>query len=156
MHDRGYNPAEMPIHETEFSGPLHEPEAVAASRTVELHPYGRRAVAGEPVGVRVSVIRPDRRDTFARHVREVLGPAVQGVKPQTYASLRLLEPSRPDQDGTWSFVFLIDPAAPDEDLEAASIYEAFYGPDAAREHLRAWDDCHAGEQLVYRVTQTDW
>ncbi len=156
MDDHGYNPAEMPAHESGFSGPLEEPEPVKAARIVDLRPRARRAAAGDTVWVCISIVKPDKREAFVRHVREVKAPAVRATRPEAHASVRLLEPSGPSADGTWSFVWLMDPVVAGEDYEIEPIYEAYYGAQKARQHVKEWNDCHVGEQLFYAVTQVDW
>jgi hypothetical protein len=156
MHNHGYNPAEMPPHEADYTQPLVEPEPARATRVVDLRPALGRAHPGETVWVCISVIKADKREAFLRHVREVKTPAVKAVRPEAHASVRLLEPSEASADGTWPFVWLMDPALPGEDYEMEPMYEAFYGSEKAKELLREWDDCHVGEQLFYAVTQTEW
>ena len=62
----------------------------------------RRAVTGEPVRVCVDRIKADRRDDYRRFLDEVKAPAVRGVRPEAHRSVRLLEPTSPNPDGTWS------------------------------------------------------
>jgi hypothetical protein len=115
-----------------------------------------RAARGESVLVCVSTIKADRRDDFRRYLDEVKGPAVQAVKPDVHASVRLLEPSQPNADGTWTFVWLMDPAIVGEDYEMEPMYEAFYGHDQVAERMREWDECHATEQVCYELVQSTW
>lgn len=119
----------------------------------------RRAGPGETVWVFVSVVWPQRREEFLDFVREVNAPAARAVKPEAYATMRLLEPTQPNADGTWSFVWLMDPVLPGEDYELQPVLEGFYGPRLAAEHLRHWQEMQVGDQLFYEVTQTapaDW
>ncbi len=116
----------------------------------------RRAVTGEPVWVCVDRIKADRRDDYRRFLDEVKAPAVRGVRPEAHRSVRLLEPTSPNPDGTWSFVWLMDPALPGEDYDAAAMFTAFYGSEKAAEYLRLWEEFEVGEQVCFEMVQTDW
>lgn len=156
MGDHGYNPAEMPPLESVHAGRLEEPNAVKAARVVDLRPCPRHARAGEPVRICFSIVKSDRRETFARHVSEITAPAFRAVRPDAYGSLRLLEPSRPNVDGSWTFVWLMDPAVPGEDYEIEPVYEACYGVERGSRHVGEWEDCHVRERLVYALAQSEW
>ena len=116
----------------------------------------QRAAQGQPVLVCVSTIKADKREEFRRYLEEVKGPAVRAIKPAVHSSVRLLEPSQPNADGTWTFVWLMDPMIEGEDYEEAPIYEAFYGPEQVAQRLRGWDECHATEQVCYELVQSTW
>ena len=150
----GYDPKEMPLHETGFSGPLAEPPGTVHASGLLSH--AARAHTGDRVWVCVSVIKAGRRDDFSRFVRETVGPAARAVTPEAHASVRFLEPLAPSADGTWSFVWLMDPVLPGEDYEVGPMLEAHYGMAKGGEHLKYWEDCHVGEQLFYEVRQAEW
>lgn len=156
MDGHGYNPAEMPPHETAIGEALHAGAGTGTVGLVDLRPRRRRALPGDAVRVAVSVIRPDGRDAFARHVREVTAPAFQAVRPEVYATLRLLEPSEAEADGSWSFVWLMDPALPEADYEVAPVYEAYFGAERAAQRLAEWRDLHVGARRVLRTVQSEW
>jgi hypothetical protein len=116
----------------------------------------QRAAQGQPVLVCVSTIKADKRDDFRRYLDEVKGPAVRAIKPDVHASVRLLEPSQPNADGTWTFIWLMDPVVEGEDYEMEPMYEAFYGQAHVAERMREWDECHASEQVCYELVQSTW
>jgi hypothetical protein len=115
-----------------------------------------RAAHGQSVLVCLSTIKPDKREDFIRYVEEVKAPAVAAIKPAAHASVRLLEPSQPNPDGTWTFVWLMDPVLDGEDYAMEPMYEAFYGPEDVGERMQEWDDCHACEQVCYELVQATW
>jgi hypothetical protein len=151
-HD-GYNPAEMPRRESD-----HTQARSVGSALLHEEPGQRvhtgRAQQGETVWICVSIVKADRRDEFARFVREVKAPAARAVRPDAHASVRFLEPSAPNADGTWSFLWLMDPALPGETYELGPMFEEFYGHQQAVTHLRHWDDMQVGDQLFYEAVQT--
>lgn len=116
----------------------------------------QRAAPGQAVWVCIDRIKPDRRDEFRRFLYEVKGPAVRAVRPEAHASVRLLEPAAPNPDGSWPFIWLMDPAVSGEDYETSAMFEAYYGPEKAAEHLRAWDGFCVEEQLFFEMVQADW
>ena len=116
----------------------------------------QRAAPGQPVWVCIDRIKAERRDEFRRFLFEVKLPAVRAIRPDAHASVRLLEPASPNPDGTWAFIWLIDPAMPGEDYDTSRMFRTFYGPDAAAEHMRRWEDFSVEEQQFYEMIQTDW
>jgi hypothetical protein len=115
-----------------------------------------RAMPGQAVWVCVDRVKADRRDDYRRFLFDVKAPAVRAIRSEAHASVRLLEPSTPDPDGTWPFIWLMDPALPGEDYETAAMLEAFYGKERAIEYLRLWDEMCADEQVFFEMVQTDW
>lgn len=116
----------------------------------------QRAAQGQPVLVCVSTIKADKRDDFRHYLDEVKAPAVRAIKPDVHASVRLLEPSHPNADGTWTFIWLMDPVVEGEDYEMEPMYGAFYGQAHVAERMREWDECHASEQVCYELVQSTW
>ena len=115
-----------------------------------------RASVGQSMLVCIDTIKADKREEFRRYLYEVKAPAVRAANPAAHASVRLLEPTSPNPDGTWTFIWLMDPAVEGEDYEMEPMYEAYYGRDKVDEYMRQWDDCHVFEQVYYEVRQTDW
>jgi hypothetical protein len=117
---------------------------------------GQRAIAGETVWVCVDRVRADRRDDYRAFLFDIKAPAVRGIRPEAHATVRLLEPTAPNADGTWPFVWIMDPAVPGEDYDTASILDAYYGSEKAAEHMRRWEELCADDQAFYEMVQSDW
>ena len=159
MTGEGYNPAEMPRRESEHAAAYDAGPLAGFGQTPRAATAARHAAPGETVWICVSIVKADKREEFRRFVAEIKAPAVRAVKPEAHSSVRLLEPTAPNADGTWSFVWLIDPAVPGEDYETAPMLEEFYGHQKAVEYLRRWDEMHVGDQLLYETKQAsaeDW
>ena len=154
MGSDGYSPAEMPRREGEHKAARGEGPATLSAEPEPGSAAARRAEPGDTVWVCVSIVKADQREAFRRFIAEIKAPAVRAVNPGAHASVRLLEPTAPNADGTWSFVWLMDPTVPGEDYEMEPMFEEFYGHQKAVEHLRRWDDMHVGDQLFYEATQT--
>lgn len=152
-HD-GYSPTEMPRRESDHAAAGGQATAAAAAESMSFAEAAVRARPGETVWVCISVVRPSMREEFLHFVRDVKAPAMRTVRPHAHASVRLLEPTAPNGDGTWSFIWLMDPAVPGEDFEMAPAFEEYYGPAKAAEYLREWESMHVGDQLFYEATQT--
>ena len=115
-----------------------------------------RARRGERVCVCVDVIRPDRREEWSSFVHDVLGPAGHVVDPDLMASIRFLEPSEPNPDGSWTFLFIMDPYRDDAVYDDQHYLKRAYGDDRARAYNELWEECHQAPQLVYEAEQSAW
>ncbi|HMK92478.1 MAG TPA: hypothetical protein VK576_05725 [Thermoleophilia bacterium] len=115
-----------------------------------------RARRGERVCVCVDVIKPDRRDEWAAFVHDVLGPAGHLVDPDLMASIRFLEPSEANPDGSWTFLFIMDPYRDEAVYDDQHYLRRAYGDERARAYNELWEECHQVPQLVYEAEQSAW
>jgi len=61
------------------------------------------------------------------------------VRDQT-CQARLLEPTVPNDDGSYTYVLLVDPVYLEMDYSIETIFRAFYGEYKSRIHLKNWSD----------------
>jgi hypothetical protein len=105
--------------------------------------HQRGARVGEPVWLLLNHVKADRRAQFERFVFEALRPAGERLAPAIPARVRVLAPTRANDDGTFTYIMLLDPVLPDEDYRLAPLLERAYGEEHAREHMRAFTDALA-------------
>lgn len=114
------------------------------------------ALVGEPVWVLLNHVKGDRRAQFERFVFKVLRPAGERLVPAIPARVRVLTPTRANDDGTFTYVMLLDPVLPDEDYRLAPLLERAYGVERGREHMQEFTDALATPQVGYQLVQSPW
>ena len=68
-----------------------------------------RAANGEPMWIRLNYVKADKRELFEHFIHDILRPAVERVEPDMARQVRFLHPTEPNEDGTYTYVFLMDP-----------------------------------------------
>jgi hypothetical protein len=86
----------------------------------------------------------------------VLGPAGLEINGKVFENTRLIEPQRANDDGTWSYVSILDPVIADGDYSPRSTLERKYGKERGGEYARAYRECYAAPVVVYRGVQVAW
>jgi hypothetical protein len=114
-----------------------------------------RAHEGEDVWVVLYRIWAEKRESFEHFLHSILMPAVAHVQPEIYNKTRILHPSLPNKDGTYTYILLMDPVALDSDYNIENILLEFYKPDVVKDYLKIRDEALASPQVEYDMTQTD-
>jgi hypothetical protein len=150
MEYTGWNPTSMPRAETQhaylmspLAGPGPAPQEAAAATPPE--------ATREPVTVCVETVRADKKGDFDRLLQDVIRPA---ALRQARPGIRLLEPTAPQGDGSWTYVTLFDEALPNAEAGLQRLLEQAYGPQAAAEYEETYRQCRLGEALCYLTTQS--
>jgi hypothetical protein len=117
---------------------------------------GRRAGEGERVTICIETIKAEKKANFDHLLHDVLGPAGLDANSRVYESIRLIEPSEANTDGTWSYVSILDPVIADGDYRVQSTLESKYGPTEGERYAREYHDCYAAPVKIYRGTQASW
>jgi len=115
-----------------------------------------RARAGEKVWVLLNHIKADKREVFDHLLQNVLLPAAQRIAPDVHRHVRILQPTGPNEDGTYTYIFLPDPVLPDADYSIANLLKQAYPAEQVPEYEQMWDDSLASPQVGYEVVQTSW
>ena len=115
-----------------------------------------RAGAGEKVWVLLNHVKADKRAVFEHFMQNVLIPAAQRVAPDVYRHSRFLQSTEPNEDGTYTYIFLPDPVLPDAEYNIVKLLTQAYPAEQVTEYLQVWDDSLASPQVGYEVVQTTW
>jgi hypothetical protein len=115
-----------------------------------------RASAGENVWVLLTHIKADKREAFEHFMQNILIPAAQQAAPEVYRHVRFLRPTEPNEDGTYTYIFLPDPLLPDGEYGIVELLKQVYPAEQVTEYLQVWDDSLASPQVGYEVVQTSW
>jgi hypothetical protein len=130
--------------------PAKEP---AASTPASADGRGPRAQEGDTVVFVATPVRADRRAAFDAVV-DTIWSAGRRAERDGWSHVRVLRPTGPNPDGTFTYFIVFDPMQPggDGDLEAA-LRKLFPEPQVKR-FLGVFDGATAGPQTVWRTVQS--
>ena len=112
-----------------------------------------RAMHGEGVWVLLNHVKADKLEQHKRFVHDILMPAAEKVEPAAFRHTRFLLPEEPNEDGTFTSVFLMDPLIEGADYSFEGLLTKAYGEEHTKEYLKLWEDAAAGPQIGYVLTQ---
>jgi hypothetical protein len=101
-----------------------------------------RAAAGDTVYLIEHVVRPDRREQFERFLTTSYWPAVRFVArtdsgaARVLRQTRVLYPARPNEDGTFTYVFLTDPVVRGETYNILELLRRVHTPQETERRYR--------------------
>jgi hypothetical protein len=99
-------------------------------------------------------VKADKRDVFERFMGEIIMPTAERFEPNVTRRVRILHPTTPNEDGTYTYIFLMDPVVADGEYEFERILERFYPPEQVAAYLRMWEEAMAVPQISYAVVQS--
>ena len=115
-----------------------------------------RARQGEDMWVLLNHIRAEKRESFEHFLHSILMPAVANTHPETYNKVRVLHPTKPDEDGTYTYIFLMDPVISGANYEIGDTLHEYYRSELADEYIKIWDEAQSSPQVGYDVIQSEW
>ena len=115
-----------------------------------------RAHQGEDVWVLLNHVKADKCGEYEHFLHEILKPALAHIHPETYNKVRVLHPSLPNKEGTYTYIFLMDPVVADGIYNIEEILRSFYRPELADEYMKIWNDSLASPQIEYDMIQSPW
>jgi hypothetical protein len=124
--------------------------------TDSARPGSGNAKEGEKVWGVLNRVKADKLDVHRNFVYDLLMPAVQKVAPEGLASVRFLEAANPNEDGTYTTVWIMDPVIESVDYSYDSLLIAAYGAEQGAEYLKLVDEYSLSEQEGYDFRQSKW
>jgi hypothetical protein len=115
-----------------------------------------RAHRGEGIWVVLNHIRAEKREAFEHFLYSILLPAIAHIHPETYNTVRVLHPTAPNENGTYTYIFLMDPVVPGGIYNINNILYEFYKPELANEYMKTWNEALAYPQVEYDQIQSAW
>ncbi|ALD21331.1 hypothetical protein [Hymenobacter sp. DG25A] len=115
------------------------------------------AAPGDSVWVIVNSVKPDKRTQFEKFVNEVFWPAAKKLTPaeqQIFRQTRVLYSGRPEKDGTYEYVFIMDPVMPGQDYDIERLLQKMFTAEKAAAYTKMFQETLAGEQKWYRMVQS--
>ncbi|WP_201979448.1 hypothetical protein [Hymenobacter rubidus] len=117
------------------------------------------ASTGQAVWVIVTPVKADKRTQYERFINEIFWPGaakVSGADQQAFRHTRVLNPTKAEADGTYSYLFIMDPVQKGADYDVESLPKKAYGPEKAAGYYKLYTESMAGKQKVYSSTQTQY
>lgn len=115
-----------------------------------------RAVDGEEMWVLLNHVKPDRRKEFERFMHEIIGKIGAQSELHVLNRTRLLHPTKPNKDGSYTYIFLMDPVVADGEYSFEKLLPLAYSPEEVKNLLPLFYDSLVSDQVGYVVTQTAW
>lgn len=116
-----------------------------------------RALENDTVMVVWNHIKADKVSQFEDFNFNILEPAVAIHYPKTRNTVRTIRPVEANEDGTWTYFYLIDPASSPDEYDMLLPLSEQYGKEQALEYLTMFTDClKDGKQSWVIGVQTEW
>jgi len=112
-----------------------------------------RAAEGERMWVLLNHVKADKLEQHQHFVHDILMPAAEKVALAAFRHTRFLYPTEPNEDGTFTSVFIMDPLIEDADYTFLGVLTKAYGEEQAKEYIKLWEEAEASPQVGYSLTQ---
>ncbi|MFD2220885.1 hypothetical protein [Hymenobacter bucti] len=116
-----------------------------------------RAATGDTVWVIMNHVKADKRAQFERFCSEQFWPMARKLSPadqRAFRQTRVLNATRPDADGTYTYLFIMDPRIPKMNYSINAFLEKMYGKEQAVTYSKQLADCLAREANEYVTVQS--
>ena len=125
-------------------------------------PFGGLGAVGDSIFFVDHHVRADARQQFEEFARDVLWPAFQrsGAPGGTVRGdyllqrIRLLKPSAANEDGSYTYTFILDPLVPGLTYNVLEILRGAYGDEEALRHYGTWTGTWSSDFTVRRFVQS--
>ena len=120
------------------------------------------ATLGEPIWIVLNHVKADKRQQFEKFAYDVLLPALKENAKTNLSTknlisqTRMLEPTRMNQDSSYTYIWLMDPIVQDGDYGYESNLSQFYSPEEVKMYISMADSCLVTPQVGYRLKQGIW
>ena len=112
---------------------------------------------GDEVWVVVNTIKADKREQFEKFVFEIFWPAAKKLSladQKVFKATRVLTPTQANEDGTYSYLFIMDPVIPGADYSIEKFLIKMYGKEKAAEYNKMFDETAVKPQIGYTQKQS--
>lgn len=96
----------------------------------------------------------------ARRIRTVRardsGASAHAHCPNVHHHVRVLYPTHPEADGSYTYAFFMDPWLADASYDFTTLFRQAYTEDETQAYLRIWEDVQAAPQKVHEFAQSSW
>ena len=117
----------------------------------------RQAKTGERVDIVITTVKAGKQQQFEDFMTKfgaVVEKAAQKDKSIKEANVRPLYPTKPNEDGTFTYVFLMDPVHPDPNgINIPEILRRVLSAEEVAKLIKYGDDAVAGPQQVLELVQ---
>ena len=115
-----------------------------------------RAVEGEVVWVLLNHVKADQWEKHKDLVTKILMPAAEKIVPTEMSQTRILFATEPNEDGSYTSVFLMDPVIENGNYSIEEILKKAHGDEQGQAYGEQWVETLIAGQLKYTVKQSPW
>lgn len=115
-----------------------------------------RADEGETVWVVWNQVKADKVKQFEEFNFNYLEPAIAKHSPRTRNTVRSLRPKEANEDGTFTYFYLMDPGDSPDGYGMSTFLTAEYGKEKSDEYMEMFRDCLVDGQEWTIAEQTKW
>ena len=116
------------------------------------------AKPNETVWVIANSVKANKRAQYERFVHEILWPGAKNLSAadqKKFKQTRIMHPTKPETDGSYTYLFIIDPVIKGADYGIESILKKEYGVRKGKEYFKLFTDAVIEKNSrEYRVTQS--
>jgi uncharacterized protein (TIGR02246 family) len=118
-----------------------------------------RAVQGDTVWVLLNHVKADKREQFEKFISDVLIPAATKLsktdskRAASRLQTRTLFPAAKNEDGTYTYVWLMDPVVAGLDYSFKGMFSEIYTPDETEKYIKMFNDALVEPQIRYTLIQ---
>ncbi len=112
---------------------------------------------GDEVWVIVNTIKADKREQFEKFVFEIFWPGAKKLSmadQQAFKSTRVLTPTKANEDGTYTYLFIMDPVIPGANYSIDKFLIKMFGEKKAAEYGKMFDETAVKPQIDYIQKQS--
>ncbi|KAA9356528.1 hypothetical protein [Larkinella humicola] len=117
------------------------------------------AKANETVWVIAYPVKATKRAQYERFIHEIFWPGAKNLsasEQKVFKQTRVLHPTKPEADGSYAYLFIMDPVVKGADYGIESLLTKMYGKQKAAEHFKLFKDAIIEKNYKdYRVTQSN-
>jgi hypothetical protein len=117
----------------------------------------KMAADGDTIWIIINHIKPEKREQFERFVHEVFWPMASKLsadEQKLFKQTRILHPTGPEEDGTYSYLFIMDPLITGGDYNIASLLRKQYGEQKAADYEKMFEETQEREQTQFKFIQS--
>ncbi|MFN2302514.1 MAG: hypothetical protein ACK2TV_02160, partial [Anaerolineales bacterium] len=108
------------------------------------------------VWVVLNHVNADQWEKHKEFVMNTLIPAAQKIVPAEMGQTRFLYANEPNEDGTYTSVFLMDPVVENGNYDIEDILKKAHGDEQGQAFEEIWEQTLAVDQVGFSVKQSAW
>ena len=116
------------------------------------------AKPNETVWVIANSVKANKRAQYERFVHEIFWPGAKNLsaaEQKTFTQTRIMHPTKPETDGSYTYLFIMDPVIKGADYSIESVLKKQYGVQKGKEYFKLFTDAVIEKNSKsYEMTQS--
>ena len=116
------------------------------------------AKPNETVWVIAYPVKASKRSQYERFIHDIFWPGAKNLSPaeqKIFKQTRVLHPTKPEADGSYTYLFIMDPVIKGADYGIESLLKKEYGAQKGGDYFKLFKDAVIEKNYKdYRVTQS--